>query len=143
MFLLFDFWEQDQRYIGFGSLDGLKMLGKASQWHLDGTFKASPRLYYQLLVIHAWLNGQMIPALFVLMPDKTERSYKLIIARLKEMTIQNRIHLNPTVIVSDFELAILNAVQFHFPNVQLKGCMFHFTQAIWKNIQLIGKYQNN
>ena len=38
------------------------------------------------------------------------------------------------VILSDFELAAMNAFHLHFPDATIKGCYFHFTQAIWKNI---------
>ena len=49
------------------------------------------------------------------------------------------IHLNPRVIMVDFEKAAINAFRIHFPNAEIKGCWFHFTQAIHrKSKQIIG-----
>ena len=39
---------------------------------------------------------------------------------------------------TDFEKAILNAVQIVFPGVKLYGCYFHFSQNLWRNVQTKG-----
>ena len=36
--------------------------------------------------------------------------------------------LQPETIISDFELAILNATSSRFPNSKIKGCWFHYAQ---------------
>ena len=38
----------------------------------------------------------------------------------------------------DFEIAVLNAVRGSFPNSALKGCFFHFCQAIYRKVQSLG-----
>ena len=38
--------------------------------------------------------------------------------------------LNPKTIVTDFELAAMNAYKFHWPGAELKGCFLHYTQSI-------------
>ncbi|KAE9533891.1 hypothetical protein AGLY_008970 [Aphis glycines] len=47
----------------------------------------------------------------------------------------------------DFEIAAHNAVQKSFTGVKVKGCRFHFGQALWRKIQSINKlrpsYNNN
>ncbi|CAF1018080.1 unnamed protein product [Brachionus calyciflorus] len=45
---------------------------------------------------------------------------------------------NPNVVVSDFETAAINAFRNNFQKVLMKGCHFHYTQALWKNIQKVG-----
>ena len=47
----------------------------------------------------------------------------------RKMTTFNLI-LNPLTLVLDFESGILPSLQ-HFPNSSIKGCNFHFTQAVW------------
>ena len=43
--------------------------------------------------------------------------------------------------MSDFEMAIVNAVQINFPTMLHKGCYYHFRQAIWRKIQALGLQQ--
>lgn len=42
------------------------------------------------------------------------------------------------VIMSNFELAFLNAAQICFPNSKIKGCLFHYTQSIWRQTVIKG-----
>ena len=46
----------------------------------------------------------------------------------------------------DYEIAAINAFAQVFPNAEIKGCFFHFDQAIWRRIQAFGlqqRYQND
>jgi len=38
--------------------------------------------------------------------------------------------------IGDFEAAVWNAVRAEFPNVALHGCLFHWTNAVFKKIQV-------
>ncbi|CAF1006865.1 unnamed protein product, partial [Brachionus calyciflorus] len=51
--------------------------------------------------------------------------------------------LNPIRIMADFEKASTNAMIFYFPSVIIKGCWFHFRQAIFKNSVRIGPSGQN
>ncbi|KAJ8305978.1 hypothetical protein KUTeg_016523, partial [Tegillarca granosa] len=42
------------------------------------------------------------------------------------------------VAVSDFEKGIWKGVQHVFPGISIRGCNFHFTQAVWRRIQRYG-----
>jgi hypothetical protein len=48
------------------------------------------------------------------------------------------INLKPRLILCDFELAAINAIKTSFENVEVKGCHFHFSQAIKKHIKTSG-----
>ena len=49
------------------------------------------------------------------------------------------LQLNPKKIICDYEKAQYNAFKFHFTNAEIKGCWFHFCQAIYKrSVQEIG-----
>ena len=37
-------------------------------------------------------------------------------------------------IVSDFELALWNAVRAELPNAIMQGCSFHWGQAVWQHV---------
>ena len=41
-------------------------------------------------------------------------------------------------VVADFETALWQAVENVFPHVHLQGCLFHWTQAVWRKVQEIG-----
>ena len=41
-------------------------------------------------------------------------------------------------IVSDFEAAVLNAVRRVLPQVDMRGCAFHWGQAVWRKVQDLG-----
>ncbi|RNA39184.1 Ragulator complex LAMTOR3 [Brachionus plicatilis] len=52
---------------------------------------------------------------------------------IKDIAIEKNFTLNPVTVMADFEIASINAIKFHFPNVILKGCWFHFRQAVFRN----------
>ena len=38
----------------------------------------------------------------------------------------------------DFEAALWRALTVEFPDASIKGCTFHYSQAIWRKVQEIG-----
>ena len=54
-------------------------------------------------------------------------------------------HLNPETILTDFELAVINAFQEVFVGVDVHGCLFHLSQNIYRKVQEQGlqvRYSN-
>ena len=49
-----------------------------------------------------------------------------------------KIVLNPKLALGDFETASTNAIKFHFPNFEIKGCWFHLRKAIFRRVVRIG-----
>ena len=47
-------------------------------------------------------------------------------------------HLNPRHIVCDFELSIKVAIEHELPNVEVQACYFHFSQSLWRKMQVLG-----
>ena len=41
----------------------------------------------------------------------------------------------------DFEAGMLKAIERVFPDSEVKGCLFHFTQAVWRKVQAVGLSQ--
>ena len=41
-------------------------------------------------------------------------------------------------LISDFEAALWSAVRDVFPGDAQRGCEFHFSQAVWRNVQSVG-----
>lgn len=38
----------------------------------------------------------------------------------------------------DFEKAAQSGFKFHWPSINLRGCAFHFAQAVWRNFTSFG-----
>ena len=70
---------------------------------------------------------------FVLMPNRLKKSYVQVCKALRDNSTEYT--MNPDIIISDFEIGAMNAFKEVFPNTTIKGCHFHYTQAIWRNIQ--------
>lgn len=112
-FVLFDSKDQD-RIIGFCSPVNLKILKKTKQIHIDGTFKSTPKIFYQTYGLHSLLFGQMFPSVYVLLGQKTERIYKKMLSLLKDACLEHGTILSLEKLVTDFELASINAFIFIF-----------------------------
>ena len=123
-----------KRFLIFATEDNLDLLENSSEWHADGTFKVSPLLFYQVYTIHAIFNGHTIPSVYLLLTSKNAEIYLRAFNALKDLNTC----LAPQKIVTDFELAAINAFKATFPNVAIKGCFFHFAQAVWRKVQELG-----
>ena len=127
-FLLYDSGPVSQRILIFGTKRNLEMLQLSSVWLADGTFKTDPSLFTQVHVIHAlrggpdqMKDGHLLPSLFVLLPNKTEGTYKRMWEQVKLLCPQAEL----AEMLMDFELAAINSFQNTWPVAVVKGCFFH------------------
>ncbi len=74
--------------------------------------------------------------MFVLMSGKKTGDYVAVLEALKEMVPSTETNLKTVTV--DFEKAIWKAVGEVYPEAEIFGCNFHFTQAIWKRIHAKG-----
>ncbi|XP_048259957.1 uncharacterized protein LOC125384513 [Haliotis rufescens] len=81
----------------------------------------------------------MCPLVFALLPDRQTTTYTRLFSRLKT-EVQQRFNrpLAPATVQTDFEKAAIRAVNTEFPNADVKGCFFHYCQAIWRKTQDLG-----
>jgi transposase-like protein len=40
----------------------------------------------------------------------------------------------PSILIADFERALSKAINSSFPNCRSSGCLFHFSQALWRRV---------
>ena len=76
--------------------------------------------------MHAFKHGKQYPLTYVFLPNKQRCTYERAI--------------------SDFQVAIKQAIQLTFPNAQFQGCYYHFCQAIMRKTQTLGlqvQYQDD
>ena len=117
----------------------LRLLSTRTSWFMDGTFKVAPRLFKQLFTVHVMPEGKVIPCAYALMASKSKRSYQRVFRELKDYVENMHLpELHPVSIMTDFEQAMLNAIDDEFPLAQSRGCLFHYTQCIWRKIQYLG-----
>ena len=46
--------------------------------------------------------------------------------------------MSPAEVLTDFELATIQAIELAFPSTEVKGCFFHFAQALNRKISKLG-----
>lgn len=120
--LLYDGLIGSKRGLLFAIIPDIQYLSKQNSWYCDGTFYTSPSIFYQIYSIHTYDDGLSTPCVFALLADKLETTYRdlFMIINMKMREFSDAIHLNSITI--DFELAVKNAIQTIFPNVQVRNC---------------------
>ncbi|KAL0882614.1 hypothetical protein ABMA27_001051 [Loxostege sticticalis] len=132
-FLIADFNDNNTRILIFGTENSRNHMKTLKHFFGDGTFKSCCFPFYQLYTIHGdhgSTNDQthIVPLLYVLMSDKTQKSYNIVFSMIKSIIPM----WEPQTFRCDFEKATINAIQEIFPQVTVKGCFFHYKKAIWK-----------
>lgn len=139
-FVQFDSGEQDQnRFIIFYTNRNFERLCNSRTLLCDGTFKTVPSQFYQLYTIHGSVLNYVFPLVYCIATRKTEDFYHNLLNHLSSRAQEMNLELNPQYILSDFEIAFMNAARNAFPNSQIKGCLFHFTQSIWRHTGYLKK----
>ena len=106
----------------------------------DGNFKCAPKPFQQLFTIFGIKAGRKLPLIFALMKLKTTGDYRRLFKILKEkiFKLNGQPDWNREFLLSDFEGGIRSAVESEFRETQHWGCYFHFTQSIYRKVQLLG-----
>lgn len=104
---------------------------------MDGTFRVVPYGdFSQLLVIHAAFFDKTIPFIYVLMTRKTQAAYTHLFRCIDDEILP----LNPSSFMTDYEVAMRNALGTVYPEAQMYGCWFHFCQAVKRHASQIGGF---
>ncbi|CAF0967765.1 unnamed protein product [Brachionus calyciflorus] len=112
------------------SSNGIKILSNTTRWHFDGTLKTCPAHFYQILSIHGYYQNQMFPADYILLQYKERETYIDALTQVKCILASNNLAIKIQEVLSDFELAIFQAISVVFENAKIYGCWFHFNQAL-------------
>ena len=70
--------------IVFASDSALHAIANANTCHMDGTFPTAPMLFYQIVTLHAFVLGVMLPLVFVLLSNKEGNTYIRFFSLVKE-----------------------------------------------------------
>lgn len=130
-FLVVEDGDQDKILV-FSTNTARRIMKKGEYYFADGTFKSTPKPYYQLYVLHLDLKSDenstnIVPVVYALLPNKTEQTYTRLFILIKQ-----RFNIEIKAFKSDYEIAQINAVSTVFPNADISGCYHHFNDAVWK-----------
>ncbi|XP_019628056.1 PREDICTED: mucin-17-like [Branchiostoma belcheri] len=117
----------------------LSILASARTWYIDGTFKIVRAPFTQVLSLHAFLqnggNIKQVPLAFAVMSGRKKGDYRAVFSELID-ALPGVINLQECVL--DFESALWQVLPQLFPHVRLRGCSFHWAQAVWRHAQQLG-----
>ena len=122
----------------FCALSELSILGQSEFLVCDGTFEMSPDCAYQLYTIHGFLHGEALPLAWALLPNKTRATYDELFGALHDAMVAQFGDSGQHTVLVDFEQAAIQALRQVFPESRVKGCSFHFRQAIYRRVQQEG-----
>ena len=134
-FIRYDSGSNDhERIILCGDPEMLRVLEKSSFWLADGTFKITPKRFYQLYSIHVSVSDIAPACIYAFLPNKTETIYNRFLQALIDLAPNCR----PEKILFDFEQAALQSFQKTFPEAHLSGCFFHLSQSYMRKVKELG-----
>ena len=83
------------------------------------------------------VRDHAFPLVYVLLTGEAEVLYRKVLDVLKRKRRDFQIHVpDPTTIISDFELAIINASVALFPAADMRLCFFHLGQSVYRHVQV-------
>ena len=139
-FLRADVSTENRRMILFADDNQLSLIQKAKRLYCDGTFRVVKKPFVQLFTIHSFIkqksNIKRVPLAFIFMTGKSKKDYKIAFEAFRDLLLPKS--GVPDAIVMDYEAAIWSGVRKVFPNINIKGCSYHYTQAIYRKVQEIG-----
>lgn len=129
----------DCRHLIFATGHMLDLLARVKCWYLDATIKVVKQSFVQLYSIHAFIRHgpacKQILLVFVLISRRRTTDHNLVLNQVCDILPNIPV---VTRMVMNFEQALWVSIPSIFPEVCLKGCVFHWVQAVWRKIQETG-----
>ncbi|XP_048750365.2 uncharacterized protein LOC125662230 [Ostrea edulis] len=138
-FQTLDVYASGYRHLLMYTQHQLDLLSQARTWYMDATFHVVNNPWTQLFTIHSFIrSGQhmkQVPLVFCFMSRKRKEDYYEILRAIDRL-LPRQISLQGFVV--DFESAMWRAIQDRFPWAVIQGCVFHWTQALYRKVQELG-----
>ena len=97
----------------------------------------APDSSYQVYTVHGYVNGEALALAWALLPNKTQQSYQKMFTALRDAFVNAIGDVGRRIFLTDFEAAAINAIKSTFPESVVKGCVFHFRQALNRRLQMV------
>lgn len=114
----------------FSTRKNLSYLSRNKIAFMDGTFSYCAKFFSQMFTVHIVENGNYVPLVFALLPDKKTSTYETFFKDLCKLCSENGENLNPMTIVVDFEQGIHSAIQCVWPTSIIRGKMHKILIAL-------------
>ncbi|XP_028165145.1 uncharacterized protein LOC114356258 [Ostrinia furnacalis] len=144
-------WKENEKVMIFCKRNNLIKLKDSLVWIMDGTFQTCPFIFAQLYSIHGLIgsgdNTRAVPLVYAFLSKKSQECYVHFFTELKRYADsifdfnENEDTFAPPIVLTDFELAVINAVRVVFPGTVHKCCLFHLGQNVWRRVQEYGLQQ--
>ena len=128
-----------ERVIIFSSQFQLNLFKEINELYIDGTFKVSPKNWFQFLNIFGYIKNKniYIPLSYIILSSKDEELYthafnELINAVKNHCGFDNYGDIK---VMTDFEISLRISVKNCFKGCILQGCYFHYCKAVWKKLK--------
>ena len=120
----------------FSANTELQALHSSEYLVCDETFEMAPSCSYQVYTIHGFVNGEGLLLVWAILPNKTADTYNELFGVVRSALISTFGDIGQMkFFVTDFECAAIYAISHVFPEVMVKGCSFHFRQALMRRVQ--------
>ncbi|XP_046577176.1 uncharacterized protein LOC124285076 [Haliotis rubra] len=147
-----EFWRGDvsctgARQLIFATTEQLQLMKKAKTWYMDGIYRVVRQPFKQLYTIHVFIlgeNGEMkqVPTAYAFMSRRQEIDYRRVSCFLVFSTLAEEMggleSLCVKRVMADSEREVWQAVRGLLPMVEIRGCLFHWEQAIRRKVQALG-----
>lgn len=132
------FFDRENGMLILSSNEQIRAFNMCPMLFMDGTFKTCPNLWSQLYLIKGQIqDNENILLAAILLTSKSHETYKLMFRKIKSLVMEKTGRaLAPSIIMSDFESGLIPAVQDEFPDAAHKGCFFHYTQSLYRFVQV-------
>ncbi|XP_053946208.1 uncharacterized protein LOC128855375 [Anastrepha ludens] len=152
-FLIYDSYENDEdsefgRILVFATPENLRQLFRSILWFADGTFKTAPSIFFQVFAILGAVTqpdsrGKPqtigLPFVYALLENKEQKVYEKVFSVVLQEAERLGIDISlPIKVMTDFELAIINAVKIVIGEDKARCCFFHLCQNMYRHIQSEG-----
>jgi hypothetical protein len=124
----------------FAHPDLLQLCKRPCHYYIDGTWKSAPEKFMQDLIVMIYdaAYDSYIPVFHCLLQRKTAGCYLIALNLIDQIT---DFDMTPLSITCDFEKALILEIQTKFRRTEVIGCLFHFKQAIRRNLERIGNLE--
>lgn len=140
-FVLADYFYDGARILVFCSEKARELLqnDNITEYFIDSTFSSCPKPFAQLFSVLGDAGStteftNVLPLIFALLPDKKESTYKTLFQLIKSQLPD----WSPKKLHCDYEIAAINAIRDVIPDVQIIGCFYHWSRALWRKAKMLG-----